>query len=73
MNPLKFGTWEVSPEGDLFDNETGFYIHAERVQETDWVLYAITQKWDLNVFVPAFYEAVKMNKLTQITFNVDFQ
>jgi hypothetical protein len=72
MNPLQFGTWEVTTSGDLFDNESGYYIHGERIQEQDWILHAIVQKWDLNTFIPAFYEAVRINKLTQIVYNIDY-
>lgn len=72
MNPLQFGTWEVTPTGDLFENDTGIYIHGERIQEQDWILHAITQNWDLNSFIPAFYEAVKINKITQVIYNVNY-
>lgn len=66
----KFGTWEVLPNGDIF-NEDGRFVHGERVAEEDWILHAITQNWDLNEFVPAYYQAIKTVKLETVTFVIN--
>lgn len=70
IQPKKFGTWEVLPNGDLYA-EDGRFVNGERVAEEDWILHAITQNWDLNEFVPAYYQAIKTVKLETVTFQIN--
>lgn len=68
-----FGTWQVHPTGDMLEAVTDFYIHAERLLEGDWVREAITQGWNLNDFVPAWYCSVTLQGITEINMKIAYE
>jgi hypothetical protein len=72
-NIQKFGTWEVLPTGDMLESSTDFFIHAERLLEGDWIREAITQGWDLNAFVPAWYYSVTLQGIKEINMIIAYE
>ena len=53
----KQNEWKIDKDGTMESN--GYIIQAERLDDDDWILHILEKGWDLNAFVPAYFEACR--------------
>lgn len=60
--------WYLSPQGDMCNKFSDYFIEADRLDEDDWFLHCMHKRWfDGNTFLPAYYEACKRAGIQEVT------
>lgn len=66
-----FGDWVVDIEGNLDCPKACYFIEKDRLTEDDWISHLMGKVWlDFNTFLPAYWEALMINKIKDLTINI---
>ena len=70
---MKYGLWEVTKEGHLIGKDH-YEISNDRLKSADWILHLSKKGWvNMNDFIPAYFEACKINKIKNVTIQTCYQ
>lgn len=67
------GHWQVNDEGDILCPLAKIHITFDRLEEQNWFVFAIIQGWNLNEFMPAFFEACRQIGKDSVQFDIDLE
>ena len=60
--------WQLSERGDMCFHNSRYYIDADRLKESDWIIHLMGKVWfDANTFLPAYFEACRRAGIKKVT------
>jgi hypothetical protein len=70
--PRKYGDWTLDENATLKYRDI-YTIEADRLKENDWMLYVMKRKQDVEGFVFAYFDALEMIDVADITIKTNYK
>ncbi len=64
--------FKLNEEQELVCEQIGLCIPFERIDEQNWFVFAIANGWDLNQFMPVYFDLCHHYGIESITFSINY-